>query len=164
MYMMSPEADAPSVLCLAEAGFEPVARLLDGYGLELVVMPDRASIPGTYWGEPEAGIIGHRVYVRGDTPVHSALHEASHLLVLTPERRARVHTNATDSIAEEDAACYLQIVLAERLPGVGSARLMADMDAWGYTFRLGSTRAWYENDSEDARQWLEAHRPELLNP
>ena len=45
-------------------------------------------------------------------------------------------------------------MLAAALPGVGSARLMADMDAWGYTYRLGSTRAWFEHDAEDARQWL----------
>ena len=77
-------------------------------------------------------------------------------LTTTPERRARVHTDATDSVAEEDASCYLQIVLADALPGVGRARLMQDMDAWGYTFRLGSTRAWFEHDAEDARGWLAA--------
>jgi hypothetical protein len=76
--------------------------------------------------------------------------------VLSPERRAAVHTDATDSIAEEDAACYLQIVLADRISGVGRERLMRDMDAWGYSFRLGSTRAWFEHDAEDARAWLEA--------
>ena len=37
---------------------------------------------------------------------------------------------------------------------MGRARLMADMDAWGYTYRLGSTRAWFEQDADDARQWL----------
>ncbi|RZA32723.1 MAG: hypothetical protein EOP92_24595, partial [Lysobacteraceae bacterium] len=50
--------------------------------------------------------------------------------------------------------CYLQIVLADGLPGVGRDRLMADMDAWGYSFRLGSTQAWFEHDAEDARAWL----------
>ena len=45
-----------------------------------------------------------------------------HLIVLSPERRAAVHTDATDSVEEEDATCYLQIVLADTLPGVGSAR------------------------------------------
>ena len=89
-------------------------------------------------------MIGSTVYARGDTPVHSLLHEACHLIVLPPERRALVHTDATDSDIEEDATCYLQIVLADALPGVGSERLMADMDAWGYSFRLGSTRAWFE--------------------
>jgi hypothetical protein len=34
---------------------------------------------------------------------------------------------------------------------------MPDMDAWGYTFRLGSTRAWFEHDAADARTWLITH-------
>ncbi|HRF83080.1 MAG: hypothetical protein LCH59_12590 [Proteobacteria bacterium] len=139
---------------LGGIAFADAAALLARHGLALVAVEDDASIPGSYWGEPEAGIIGSTVYVRGDTPVHSMLHEACHLLVLPPERRAAVHTDATDSVAEEDATCYLQIVLADALPGVGSARLMADMDAWGYSYRLGSTRAWFEQDAEDARQWL----------
>jgi len=86
--------------------------------------------------------------------VHSLLHEACHLIVAPPEKRADIHTNASDSQAEEDATCYLQIVLADALPGVGRERLCADMDRWGYTFRLGSARAWFENDAEDARAWL----------
>ena len=117
-------------------------------------MDDGAPIPGSFWGDPEAGVIGSVVYARGDTPVHSLLHEACHLIVLPPERRAQVHTDASDSVLEEDATCYLQIVLADRLPGVGSGRLMADMDAWGYSFRLGSAQAWFERDAEDARAWL----------
>jgi hypothetical protein len=28
------------------------------------------------------------------------------------------------------------------------------MDAWGYTFRLGSAHAWFEQDAADARDWL----------
>ena len=31
---------------------------------------------------------------------------------------------------------------------------MADMDAWGYTFRLGSTRVWFEQDADEARRFL----------
>ena len=103
-------------------------------------------------------MIGSRVYARSDTPVHSLLHEACHLIVLPPERRAQVHTDATDSIEEEDATCYLQILLADALPGVGRERLLRDMDAWGYSFRLGSTQAWFEQDAENARLWLEARR------
>ncbi|RRN79063.1 MULTISPECIES: hypothetical protein [Pseudoxanthomonas] len=149
----SPDRD---VLRLRDVAFADAAALLARHGLELVAVPDGEPIPGSYWGEPEAGIIGPTVYVRGDTPVHSMLHEACHLIVLPPDRRAAVHTDATDSVEEEDATCYLQIVLADQLPGVGSARLMADMDAWGYTYRLGSTRAWFEQDAEDARAWLTA--------
>ena len=142
------------VLRLADIDTPTVESLLARYGLALQRVADGAAIPGSYWGDEEAGIIGHTVYARGDTPVHSLLHEACHLIVLPPEWRAAVHTDATDSIEEEDATCYLQIVLADELPGVGRARLMADMDAWGYSFRLGSTRAWFEQDAENARRWL----------
>ena len=145
---------AAGVLVLGQIAFTEVAGLLSRQGLELVGVEDGAPIPGSYWGEPEAGIIASNVYVRPDTPVHSMLHEACHLIVLPPERRAAVHTDATDSVAEEDATCYLQILLADHIPGVGSERLMADMDAWGYSFRLGSTRAWFKGDAEDARAWL----------
>ena len=146
--------DAAGVLRLGDIASDDAAALLARHGLELVAVDDDAPIPGSYWGAPEAGIIGARVYARADTPVHSLLHEACHLIVLPPERRAQVHTDATDSVPEENATCYLQIVLAGQLPGVGSARLMADMDAWGYTYRLGSTRAWFEQDAENARTWL----------
>lgn len=146
---------ADQVLRLAATGSADAAALLARFGLELVMVADEAPIPGSYWGQPEAGVIGHRVYARGDTPVHSLLHEACHLIVLPPERRVAVHTDATDSIEEEDATCYLQIVLADELPGVGRERLMTDMDRWGYSFRLGSTRAWFESDADEARAWLQ---------
>jgi hypothetical protein len=150
-------AATPDVLCLGDIDPASVSRLLAQHDLELCIVAAGEPIPGSYWGEPEAGLIGHRVYARPDTPLHSLLHEACHLIVQPPERRAAVHTDATDSVAEEDATCYLQIVLAEQMPGVGSTRLMADMDAWGYSFRLGSTRAWFEQDAEDARAWLIEH-------
>ncbi|WP_049622087.1 hypothetical protein [Frateuria defendens] len=146
------------VLRLADIGFAAPAALLARYGLALERVADGAAIPGSFWGDEEAGLIGSTVYARTDTPVHSLLHEAGHLIVLPPERRAAVHTDATDSIEEEDATCYLQIVLADELPGVGRERLMADMDAWGYSFRLGSTRAWFEQDAENARRWLAERR------
>lgn len=144
----------PQVTRVGDIRFDDALALLATHDLHLHRVADGAPIPGSYWGEPEAGIIGSDVYVRDDTPVHSMLHEACHLIVLPPERRALVHTDATDSVPEEDATCYLQIVLAAQLPGVGSARLMLDMDAWGYTYRLGSTKAWFEQDAEDAKAWL----------
>jgi hypothetical protein len=147
-------ADDPQVLRVADIDLEAARALLASHDLRLEHVADGQDIPGSYWGAPEAGLIGECVYVRGDTPVHSMLHEACHLIVMPRERRAAVHTNATDSIDEEDATCYLQIVLADALPGVGRDRLMRDMDAWGYSFRLGSTRAWFEGDADNARQWL----------
>jgi hypothetical protein len=143
-----------SVATLSDTGFAAPAALLARHGLTLVQVQDGEPIPGSYWGEREAGLIGTTVYARADTPVHSLLHEACHLMVMPPERRAAVHTDATDSVPEEDATCYLQILLADQLPGMGRERLMADMDAWGYTFRLGSTRAWFESDADDARTFL----------
>jgi hypothetical protein len=145
----------PTVLRLSDIGYLAPTALLARHGLALRRVAAGEPIPGSYWGDEEAGVIGNTVYARDDTPVHSLLHEACHLLVLPPGRRAQVHTDATDSVEEEDATCYLQILLADELPGVGRARLMADMDAWGYSFRLGSTRAWFEQDAAEALAFLQ---------
>src|SRR5690606_33309825 len=142
------------MLTLADIDADHVTALLARYGLQLERVPDGAAIPGSYWGEPEAGLVGSTVYARNDTPVHSLLHEAAHLIVLPPGRRAAVHTDATDSIEEEDAVCVLQSLLGEALPGVGAARVLADMDAWGYTFRLGSAAAYVRHDAAEAWAWL----------
>ena len=142
------------ILTVGDIGFAAPRALLARYGLQLHEVADDADIPGSYWGNPEAGLIGHEVHARADTPVHSLLHETAHLLVMPAERRPNVHTDASDCQLEEDASCALQILLADALPGVGRERLMADMDAWGYTFRLGSARAWFENDAEDALAYL----------
>lgn len=150
----SPAESPDTVLRLGQLGFDAPAALLARYGLTLQRVDDGVPIPGSFWGDEEAGLIGTTVYARADTPVHSLLHEAGHLIVMPPDRRLDVHTNATDSIEEEDATCYLQIVLADALPGVGRERLMADMDAWGYSFRLGSTRAWFEHDAAEAKTFL----------
>ncbi len=144
------------MLTLGDIDDDDARALLARHGLTLVRVPAGEPIAGSYWGAPEAGVIGHAVYARDDTPVHSLLHEACHLIVKPADQRAGVHTDASDSVAEEDATCLLQILLADALPGVGRDRLMADMDAWGYTFRLGSARAWFERDAEDARAWLVA--------
>jgi hypothetical protein len=151
-----PESSDPAstVMRMNQIGFDDAALLLARFGLQLRHVTLGEPIPGSFWGDEEAGIIGNTVYARDDTPVHSLLHEACHLIVLPPERRLDVHTDATDSIEEEDATCYLQIVLADELPGVGRARLMADMDAWGYSFRLGSTRAWFEQDATETQEFL----------
>ena len=72
-----------------------------------------------------------------------------------PARRAQLERDAGGDYAEENAVCYLQILLAGSFRAVGRERMCADMDAWGYTFRLGSAKAWFEQDAEDARQWLD---------
>ena len=150
------DAPSPPVLILADIDAGETAALLACYDLQLERVADDAPIPGSYWGEPEAGIVGSTVFARADTPVHSLLHEAAHLIVLPPERRRLVHTDATDSIEEEDAVLVLQALLADRLTGVGRARMCADMDAWGYTFRLGSASAYVQRDADSAWAWLAA--------
>ncbi|MDB5988050.1 MAG: hypothetical protein JWR16_3103 [Nevskia sp.] len=134
-------------------------RLLAGHGLLLSRQPAGSAIPGSYWGEPEAGLIGNRLYVRDDTPVHSALHEACHFLCMDDARRAQLQRDAGGSDTEENAVCYLQCLLAEQLAGYSQARMFADMDAWGYHFILGSAEAWFHRDSDDAQAWLQQHRP-----
>ena len=145
------------VMRLAEVSVDHVRQLLARFGLALTLVPNRQWIPGSYWGDDEAGLIGQQLYARLDTPLHSILHEACHWIVMDPAKRPTVHTDASDSLAEEDATCYLQILLAEHLPGFGRACALADMDAWGYSFRLGSAQAWFERDAEDARAWLVEH-------
>jgi hypothetical protein len=145
-----------AILRLRDIGFDDARALLARFGLRLARVADGEPIPGSYWGECEAGLIGETVHARADTPVHSLLHEAAHLIALPPERRAAVHTDATDSIEEEDAVCVLQALLGDELPGVGRDRVLMDMDAWGYTFRLGSARDYVERDAESAWAWLQA--------
>lgn len=134
-----------------------VAMLLDRYGLRLALIAPQELIPGSYWGESEAGLRGDRLYARLDTPVHSVLHETGHFICMTPERRAGLDRDAGGDDLEESAVCYLQVLLSGELPGVGVDRAFADMDAWGYSFRLGSARAWFESDAADARAWLQQH-------
>ncbi len=145
------------MLRLAATDRIELALVLHHYGITLELVAPDEDIPGSYWGDSEAGLKGDLLFARLDTPVHSVLHEASHYLCMTPERRAGLDRDAGGDDPEESAVCYLQILLADTLPQVGSQRLMRDMDEWGYGFRLGSTRAWFEGDAEDARQWLYRH-------
>ena len=145
----------PDVLRIADCDVAELVRLLIPFALQIRVLTAGESIPGSYWGESEAGLIGDALFVRPDTPLHSALHEASHYICMDDARRSRLRRDAGGDYDEENAVCYLQILLADHLPGVGRARMQADMDRWGYTFRLGSAHAWFEHDATDARAWLE---------
>jgi len=145
------------VLTVGELGLSALTGLFRGYGLACEQVTDTEAIPGSFWGEREAGLVGNRLLVRADTPIHSALHEACHYLCMSAARRAGLHTDAGGDYDEENAVCYLQILLADRLAGVGQQRLMQDMDAWGYSFRLGSAHAWFGRDADDARAWLLGH-------
>lgn len=140
----------PDVLRLRDVGFEAVIRLLEPAGLSLQMVGDDQEIPGSHWGDEEAGLIRHTLYARRDTPVHSVLHEAGHWLLMSEQRRAALHTDAKGTAVEEMAVCYLQVLMADLVPGMGWQRMCRDMDRWGYSFRCGSTLAWLRDDADDA--------------
>ena len=155
--LISPAPAGANVIALAALDPREVTALLGVYGATLAEIANGAPIPGSYWGEAEAGLVGNAVYVRADTPAHSFLHELCHYVCMDAARRAALATDAGGSDDEESGVCYLQVLLAERLTGFGSARCLADMDAWGYSFREGSARAWFDGDGAHARAWLAAH-------
>lgn len=145
------------VLRLDDIRVDDVSQLLKRFGLSLRLIAQPQPIPGSYWGDDEAGLIGAELFARADTPLHSILHEACHWISCSPERRSTIHTDAADTQQEEDATCYLQIVLADYLRGFDRARALADMDAWGYSFRLGSAARWFDADAQAERTWLQQH-------
>lgn len=145
------------VFLLRDVGLDAAAALVRAFGARLVAVADGAPIPGSYWGAPEAGLQRDCVFVRGDTPAHSLLHELSHYVCMDDARRVSLETDAFGDDIEECAVCYLQVLLADELVNFGRARCLADMDAWGYSFREGSAAAWLIGDGAFARAWLLAH-------
>ena len=145
------------VITVGDTGHEVLATLLGRFGLSLVVQQESEDITGSYWGDSEAGVVGRSVFVRPDTPIHSFLHESCHVICMDSLRRDGLDRDAGGDDLEESAVCFLQVVLADYIDGVGRDRLMADMDSWGYSFRLGNTRNWFENDAGDAREFLVNH-------
>jgi hypothetical protein len=145
------------VLRFADIDRTELTSLLARFQLEICIIETCEDIPGSYWGDEEAGLIGNRLYLRCDTPLHSILHEACHYICMDKHRRISLDTDAGSDDDEENAVCYLQILLAEKLASIGRQRALTDMDAWGYSFRLGSAKTWFEQDAGDAREWLLQH-------
>jgi len=145
------------VLRVAQVDAGALSELLRRFGLRMECVAAGQSLPGSYWGEAEAGLVGATLYLRDDTPIHSVLHEACHFICMDAHRRDGLNRDAGGDDTEESAVCYLQILLAEHVDGMGGARMQNDMDRWGYSFRLGSARAWFEQDADDARTWLSAN-------
>ncbi len=142
------------VLTVADVSADALQALLGRFQLTLELQGNDEEIRGSFWGESEAGLIATTVFVRNDTPVHSLLHETCHVICMTSNRRAGLDRDAGGGDLEEAAVCYLQVLLADHIEGLGRERLMQDMDSWGYSFRLGCTRRWFEEDAKDARAWL----------
>lgn len=151
---MSGELETPNVIRLYDTENDTLRSMLDRFGLKLHTVAPGKQIPGSFWGDDEAGLIANEIFARADTPLHSVLHESSHYVCMTSQRRHALNTNAGGDYDEENAVCYLQILLAEQFSNVGRVRMCLDMDAWGYTFRLGSAQAWFKQDAGDAREWL----------
>jgi hypothetical protein len=145
---------ASTVTRFSDCDSHLLSLLLERYGLILKVVDPGMKIHGSFWGDEEAGLAGNSLVVRRDTPLHSVLHEACHYICMDENRRGELDTDAGGDYDEENAVCYLQLVLADKIPGFGREQMFSDMDAWGYTFRLGSARAWFEEDADDARSWL----------
>lgn len=146
----------PVLLCRA-INIDDLSQLLGRYGIVIKLVADNSDIPGSWFGDSEAGLVGNQLHVRGDTPVHSALHEACHFICMDNDRRQQLHTNAGGDFDEENGVCYLQILLADYINDFSRERMFEDMDEWGYSFRLGSAQAWFEQDAEDAQVWLIQH-------
>jgi hypothetical protein len=142
------------MLTVADLPIQALEVLLAPYSIQIKNVANNETIPGSFWGDSEAGLIKNRLYLRPETPVHSALHEACHYICLDSDRRNALDTDAGGDYDEENAVCYLQILLAAKLSGCSADILLKDMDSWGYTFRLGSASAWFHKDAEDAHQWL----------
>jgi hypothetical protein len=147
----------PFVMHCDALGAAAIERLLGRYGMLGVAIAPGETIPGSFWGQPEAGLVGNHLGFRADTPVHSLLHELAHYVCMDPARRDRLDTDAGGDDDEECAVCYLEALLAAYLPPFGSERCLADMDAWGYSFREGSACAWFSGDGREARDWLVGH-------
>lgn len=147
-------SDSDNVLNCTALYQQQLQQLLHPYGIEIKSVAEHMNIPGSFFGDREAGLVGNQLLLRPDTPVHSALHEAGHFICMDSQRRQKLDTNAAGDYDEENAVCYLQILLSDFLPEMGRERMMQDMDSWGYSFRLGSAKTWFEQDAEDARHWL----------
>ena len=53
----------PGVLTVGDIGFDAADALLARYGLALARVADATPIPGSYWGDCEAGLVGETVHL-----------------------------------------------------------------------------------------------------
>ena len=150
-------SDAADVVRAQDISSAAIIDLAANYSIELHWLSADAPISYSYWGAPEAGISRDGISLRGDTPLHSVLHELCHIVCMTAQRREQLERDAGGTDIEECGVCYLQVLLADQLPGIGSHRCLADMEAWGYSFREGSARGWFRGDGREARDWLRVH-------
>ena len=103
------------VLRLSDVGPEQIAAVLLRYGLTMQHIPPGEKIAGSFWGDEEAGLIVNHLLVWPDPPLHSILNEACHYVCMDKARREGLHTDAGGDYDEENAVCFLQIILADHI-------------------------------------------------
>tara|TARA_Y100001935_G_C17306956_1_gene512926 strand:+ start:1409 stop:1906 length:498 start_codon:yes stop_codon:yes gene_type:complete len=135
-----------------------IVDLSEKYRFQIQKVENSERIPGSFWGDDEAGLIGNNLFIKELTPLHSAFHEICHYICMDSNRRKNLYRDAKSSIIEENGVCYLQILLSKYYSPIGEKRMQHDMDKWGYSFRFGSAKAWFENDASDAFDWLYRHK------
>jgi hypothetical protein len=154
------------VLLLNAADRVALELLLERYGMQLELVASGEAIPGSYWGHSEAGLRGERLYARLDTPVHSVLHEASHYICMTAERRAGLDRDAGGTDLEESAVCYgrlgLQLPPRQHACLVRGrcrrcARVAAAARARGRRGSPDRGAALIESDNRPPARWLSNH-------
>jgi len=65
--MSSPAIDL-TVLTCSDIDADALKRLLDRFGIAAEWVAVGTAITGSFWGEPEAGIVGQQVFVRPGHP------------------------------------------------------------------------------------------------
>ena len=82
------------MLLVGDLPIQSLQGLLQRFGLNLIVESSDQAITGSFWGDSEAGIVAHNVFVRPDTPLHSLLHETCHTICMDESRRAGLERDA----------------------------------------------------------------------
>ncbi len=127
---------AGDVLRLASIDLDDARALLARYGLALECVADGAAIPGSYWGEPEAGADRHDgVRARRHAGAFAAARSRAPDRAAARKARDDPHRRHPIRSAEEDATCYCRSLLGDALPGVGRERMLRP------TWTPGATRS-----------------------
>ncbi len=86
-----------TILLCSDINLQHLQSLFDRYGMDIKTVNDNEPIPGSFWQPPEAGLIANTLFIRNDTPLHSALHEACHYICMDELRRKDLDTDAGGS-------------------------------------------------------------------
>lgn len=75
---MSSDCEAEyDVLRFCDIDSQELTELLTAYQIELCLTPDDEPVLGSFWGDEEAGLIGERLNLNTNTPIHSISHTSA---------------------------------------------------------------------------------------